>query len=361
MKKLIILVCLILNVTLVYGRGGVDGGGGNGVVCRDQAGNITDVRMLDLYEGEILYGLQFSDRFNDVESGLREIATKLHKPHLEYSFLAAYQNFKMLPTGVRLEPIDDSGHIFTPANCKIEQVANYYNANAIYVVSDFYNKMSLTDQIALVVHEALYATDRVQNVENSRYARRVTSHALSDNFEFDNPNEGAPTKKGLMCTTPTKSSGFSNTVGNYVLNPNLEKPTTFWAIPIVTTSGFYNWRFQFLTLNGHTVYSKTYIDINIDMNEFDFPMMPLINKPSTGDEVSSYSTLISKLDVGQSFGYELKNKEVNLDMFTEPTPLPGPWMDNWSSNYMYLSWIGFDPGDEVQNAQFLCTEITLFP
>jgi hypothetical protein len=359
MRKLIILVCLILNVTLVYGRGGVDGGGGNGVVCRDQAGKITDVRMLDLYEGEILYGLQFSDRFNDIESALKEVATKLHKPYLEYSFLAAYQNFKMLPTGVRLEPIDDSGHIFIPANCKIEQVANYYNANAIYVVSDFYNKMSLTDQVGLIVHEALYATDRVFNVENSRYARRVTAHAISDNFQFEDPAYGAPTKKGLMCVTPTSTSGIGNRVGNYVLNPNLKKATSFWAIPINDSHN--NWRFQFLTLNGHTVYSKTYIDVDIDDNEFDFPMLPLVNNPSNGNGISSYSTLTSKFDVGQSFGYEFKNEEVNLDMFTGPTPTPGPWMNNWSSNYMYLSWIGFDPGDEVQKAQFLCTEVTLYP
>lgn len=359
MKKLIILVCLILNVTLVYGRGGVDGGGGNGVVCRDQAGNITDVRMLDLYEGEILYGLQFSNRFNDIESALKKVAAKLHKPYLEYSFLAAYQNFKMLPTGVRLEPIDDSGHIFIPANCKIEQVANYYNANAIYVVSDFYNKMSLTDQVALVVHEALYAADRVQNVENSRYARRATARAISDNFQFDDPGEGAPTKKGIMCVTPTATSIHGNRVGNYVLNPNLKKSTSFWAIPI--DDDYNNWRFQFLTLNGHTVYSKTYIDVDIDLNEFDFPMMPLVNKPSSGSGVASYTTLMTNFDQSQSFSYELKNKEVNLNMFTGPTPAPGPWMDNWSSNYMYLSWDGFDPGDKVQQAQFLCTEITLFP
>lgn len=358
MKKLTILVCLIANMTIAYGRGGVDGGGGNGVVCRDHSGVITNVRMLDLYEGEILYNLQFSNRFNDVESALKEIALKLHQPHLEYSFLAAFQNFKMLPAGVRLEPINDSGHIFIPANCKIEQVANYYNANAIYVVSDFYNKMSLTDQVALVIHEAIYASERLQGVKNSRYARRVTSRAVSDNFNFENPFEGAPTKKGILCGTPTKDSG-NNQIGKYVFNKQLEKPTTFWAIPI--NDGYNNWRFQFLSLNGHTVYSKTYIDVDIDKNEFDFPMMPLENKKPVESEIATFSTLQSSFDAGQSFGYELVNEEVNLDMFTGQTPTPGSWMNNWSSNYMYLSWTGFDPADEVTKAQFVCTEITLFP
>lgn len=357
MKKCLVLVSLIFGLSVAYG-GGVDGGGGNGVVCRDQSGSITNVRMLDLYEGEILYGLQFSHQFNDIESALNEIAHKLHKPYLEYSFLAAYKNFKMLPPGVRLEPIDDSGHIFIPANCKIEQIANYYNANAIYIVSDFYNKMSLTDQIALVVHEALYVADRLQNVENSRYARRVTSHALSDDFQFEDPAEGAPTKKGLLCVTPTSSSIMGNRVGNYVLNPKLKKPTSFWAIPI--DDGYNNWRFQFLTLNGHSVYSKTTIDVEIEAQEFDFPMAPLVNKSSNGSRITSYSTLDSAFDLGQSFSFELRNEEVNLDMFSTPIPPQGPWMNNWSSQYMYLSWTGFDPGDEVVSAQFLCTEITIY-
>lgn len=359
MKKLIMFIILTLSTTIVYGRGGVDGGGGNGVVCRDQSGNITSVRMLDLYEGEIMYGLQFSNRFNSIESALKEIANKMHKPNLEYSFLAAYQNFKMLPTGVRLEPIDDSGHIFIPANCKIEQVANYYNANAIYIVSDFYNKMSLTDQVALVVHEAIYAADRLNNVENSRFARRVTARAISDNFQFDDPFEGTPTKKGILCVTPTKTSMIGNRVGRYVLNSNLKKPTSFWAIPI--EDNLYNWRFQFLALNGHTVYSKTYVDVYIDKDEFNFPLMPLVKEPATDNQVASFTTLISNFDRGQVFSYELKNKEVNLDMFSGRTPPPGPWMDEWSSNYMYLSWTGFDPGDKVEQAQFVCTEITLFP
>ena len=357
MKKLSILVCLFLNASFVYGLGGVDGGGGNGIVCRDLNRNITEVRMLDLYEGEILYGLQFSDRFNDIESALKEVANKMNNPYLEYLFLDTYQNFKMLPAGVRLEPINDSGHIFIPNNCKIEQVANYYNSKSIYIVSDFFNKMSLTDQVGLIVHESLYATERAYKVENSRYARRVTAHAISDNFYFDDPNDGAPTKKGLLCSTPTFESG--NRIGNYVINPNLKKTTSFWAMPI--NDSYANWRFQFLTINGHTVYSKTYIDVDIDMNKFNFPLMPLVHEPSTGNGITSYRTLISKLDTNQFFGYELKNRDVNLDMFSTPAPPPGNWMDNWSSNYMYLNWKGFDPGDEVNKAQFLCTEVTLFP
>lgn len=356
---MIFLLFLVLNLAMASDDGGgVDGGGGNGVICRSADETITDVRMLDLYEGEILSGLQFSDRFTSIESALKEVASKLHSPHLEYMFLAAYQNFKLLPSGVRLEPIDDSGHIFIPGNCKIEQIANYYNSNTIYVVSDFFNQMSLTDKVALIVHETIYTIDRAQEVENSRYARRVTAHALSDNFSFEDPREGAPTKSGLLCTTPTIKGIYGNKIGSYVLNPELKKNTSFWAIK--RDDGFNNWRFQFINLNGHTVYSKTYIDVRIDQSEFDFPMMPLLNVTSNEHSSSVFSSLMSTFDMGQSFSYEFESKEADLNMFSGPKPSPGSWMKDWSSNYMYLSWTGFDPGDEVYKAQFLCSELIIY-
>jgi hypothetical protein len=356
--KHLILLCLLIQSWNLYAKGGVDGGGGNGVVCRDQAGAITSVRMLDLYEGEILHSLQFSDNFTDIESALKELAIKMKQPFLEYSFLAAYRSFKFLPKGVRLEPIDDSGHIFIPRDCKIEQLANYYNPSSIYVVSDFFEKMSLTDQVALVVHEALYANERAMGVDNSRYARRVTAYALADNFDFEDPQAGAPTKKGLLCYTPTAQSG-NNRLGNYVMNENLTRATSFWAIPLA--GGHHNWRFQFLHINGHAIYSKTYIDVNIDKKDFNFPLESLVNKAPTDNQVASFSTLKSNIDNGMSFGYELKNTMLNLDMFTGVVPRPGPWMNKWSSQYMTLSWVGFDPNDKVENAQFLCSEVTLFP
>lgn len=351
LTKLIGFMLLIFNTVVLASDGGVDGGGGNGVVCRDSSDSITSVRMLDLYEGEILYSLQFSDSFSTVENALKEVSQKMHAPHLEYMFLSTLNNFKMLPTGVRLKPINDSGHIFIPSNCKIEQVANYYNSKMIYVVSDFYNKMSLTDKVGLIVHETLYYMDRLNNVTNSRYSRRVTAHALSDNFEFEAPYEDAPIKKGLFCTTP-----IGRTSGRYIFNPGLKKATGFWAIP--SSDPYNNWRFQFTMINGHTVYSKTYLDVDID-EDFSFPLELIENKPSTGNGILSTGSLISKLDINQSIVYELKNDEVNLDLFTGPTPTPGPWMDNYSSNYMYLSWTGFDPGDKFEKVQFVCTEITI--
>ena len=71
LTKLIGLMLLIFNTMVLASDGGVDGGGGNGVVCRDSSDSITTVRMLDLYEGEILYSLQFSDSFSTVEKALR--------------------------------------------------------------------------------------------------------------------------------------------------------------------------------------------------------------------------------------------------------------------------------------------------
>ncbi len=41
--------------------GGVDGGGGKSVVCRDNSGAITSAEVLDLYEGRIQFGLSIQE------------------------------------------------------------------------------------------------------------------------------------------------------------------------------------------------------------------------------------------------------------------------------------------------------------
>ena len=50
------------------------GAGGNALVCRNTAGAITSARMLDLYEGEILYGLEFNELQVDIEEKLKELS-----------------------------------------------------------------------------------------------------------------------------------------------------------------------------------------------------------------------------------------------------------------------------------------------
>lgn len=47
--------------------GAVDGGGGKGVVCRDQSGKISSAELLDLYEGRVQFGFNIPSSPDSVD------------------------------------------------------------------------------------------------------------------------------------------------------------------------------------------------------------------------------------------------------------------------------------------------------
>ena len=59
--KILFSLSIILFSLNGHTTGGIDGGGGNGVVCRDQNQNISHVRLLDLFEGEVLHQLVINE------------------------------------------------------------------------------------------------------------------------------------------------------------------------------------------------------------------------------------------------------------------------------------------------------------
>ena len=142
MKFLLTMMAMTLSLTAFASRG-IDGGGGNAVVCRDDQKKIVSARLLDLYEGEILYGLKYEKLSTSIDTGLRDgvngvYGAKIGQGNL-FLFKSIKNSFRLLPSGVALKPINDSGHIFIPGGCKVEQVANFYNMANIYIVSDIYN------------------------------------------------------------------------------------------------------------------------------------------------------------------------------------------------------------------------------
>ena len=166
MKQLVLIATLVsfftpTSLLAQLRRGGMDGGGGNAVVCRNSTGQINSAQLLDLYEGQALYDLQptqfdanltykeialeVSNRMSgsslgqNLAFGISSVNDSAENTLRRY-FLVAETNysdfakdsinsvldlFRVLPDGIDLAPVEDSDHFILPRNCKIEQVAIY--------------------------------------------------------------------------------------------------------------------------------------------------------------------------------------------------------------------------------------------
>ena len=88
--------------------------------------------------------------------------------------------FKPIPAGVRLVPSDDALPVFIPEGCKIEQAASFVNEGNIFYDTEIWQKLSATNQAALILHEIVYLEDRLTGAIDSRNARYMVGLLFSD-------------------------------------------------------------------------------------------------------------------------------------------------------------------------------------
>ncbi len=347
MKRLFLLglTLTFLNAFAQHEGGGVIGGGGDGIVCREGE-EIISVELLDIYEGRILHNRHYDSMESMTVAGaLNRAAAKLYSYSDQSSeanatlFRSMLSKFHFLPSGTRLEPINDSGHIFIPPNCKIEQVANFYNPEKIFVVSDFYNKMDVLNKAALVVHETLYWFERLNKVENSRYARRVVGAVFDRDFIFEKPT--SDNRKKLICSTPV---GKTPGLFNYEFNPGLKKITSFEMVKVGK-----HYQMQFILLNGHMVHSRISFEVDKSMSQNWF------EKGNSEDtEWSTASSLMSSgLNEGEFLNLSYTQKDAK-EIFPD-LPLEG-----YRINQIKVSWEGSDPGDSFEKLEFLCADVEFY-
>ncbi len=308
MKKILLVLSVIFLSLTSYG-GNERGNGGSGVVCRNADGSIRSAELLDIYEGRVLGGLRYSDLPGTIDQKFNQVIADVFKEAPNFGIWSIIYTIKdnivMLPPGVELEPINDSLHISIPRNCKIEQVANFYNQKKLFINSDIYKSFDDLNRLGLLLHEILYYMDRATGVTNSRYVRRSVAKLLSDNFRADFP------------------LNISETVGTYLCSTSSEKITEFFAIP----KGNNEWKFLFTVLNGHRIFSEKYAIVKASSDIF-----PVTRVNDQADIYTEYD-LVSKID----------GDEVLLLGF--------------STEAMKIGWTGFDPDDSIDMETFTCGEI----
>ena len=250
--KFWILAIFVMSVNAFASTGGVDGGGGKAVVCRDSQGQILSAQSFDLYEGSVMFGLlpKFFEEGLEVAvslspkaaidpwekraaSALANIPSSKLQQMISHRMSLVQKSMRLVPANSQLLPVDDSFEVIAPKNCFIEQAANYFNDRLILVSEEIWNAFDETSKAALMVHEAIYALNRMQGAKDSRISRKMVATLFDGQTQLEDFEDGLPADK-LQCAASNDR---------------------FWAFPS-TRWGMNGWTLQFESLGGHLVLSK---------------------------------------------------------------------------------------------------------
>lgn len=239
--------------------GGISDGGGNSVVCRNTAKQITSAILLDLYEATKLHKLQLvkNDSSRDyleialeaakkIDSGggghdvtytsrtqINGVATgpvsfgilpSMSTRSLEILVTNIFGSFNLV-SDASLTPIDDYKTLLIPKNCQIEQTAIYIDeTNEVHIVEEIWNALDNTNKAALLVHEAVYKNMRISGEDNSNRTRNAVGHAFTTEI-FPNILDGVPNNV-LVCGTEDNSPKYIFAV--YEETPGIATFQFFW-------------------------------------------------------------------------------------------------------------------------------------
>ncbi len=294
-------------------RGGVDGGGGKSVVCRDDQNNIISAQSLDLYEGRTMYGLNIptSDETMElqIDRALKTFPTR--QSIIELNVTTVKEKMTLLAAGTQLSEVNDSYDVIFPQGCKAEQLARYYSDEKILVSGDIWKHLSNTDKAALVLHEAIYSLNRNYGALDSRQSRHIVMNLFDANTKWTDPNLNIP-EDALLC---------------FSMNGSL----FMWAFQNVEK----NWVLQFGVVGNTTIVSKKQAILYVNPNEaFNFNEAKKI-EITKGDNLIGSSVM---MDLTLNSDFE-GNDSITLKKVWEPVVLTnGRTMSGYQTLRYYLSW-----------------------
>lgn len=238
--------------------GGMEGGGGKSVVCRDPQGKITKAEILDLFEGRTQYQLKYVESqlpWKDQVIDLFQKSGISAKPSINYEIFDWYQNaikyLNILPINVTLKDTNDSFEVVAPKGCNIEQTAIYQNDNQILINGEIWNALSETQKATLLIHESSYRFLRVYGETNSIRARHFTAYILSGGKIEDTFTDRKDAK--AICAVP----GFAYN-------------TSFLVFPsYLDENGIKKAKIQFINIGGREVLSKSVAEIDLRFEEWE--------------------------------------------------------------------------------------------
>lgn len=165
---LAILVWLAANVSFAA-SGTTVGNGGNSIVCKNSAGKVTSVEMLDLYEARINgLTLKFNSRLSSYKDVINENLDRWQdvapRRVAQYKkWLDEFESETMFVSGIQIPVIPDTGSVVLPKGCELKPIAFQRPESELlpgvkrYTVSrDLWNLMDEVQRAGLVMHELIY-------------------------------------------------------------------------------------------------------------------------------------------------------------------------------------------------------------
>lgn len=177
-----------------FAVGGVDGGGGTGVMCGDQVSTLDlfeaqssglDLQTVsdDLDENIKYFGAKVSLHFA-LESGPADIPTPGIQSRADFMLKVMKKEivskFRDIPDNQRLAFFSDATLPSLPTNCHFVQLAYYDDGtNTLYRDPRYWSKMDVRNQTALIIHEYVYRRARRFKIKNSDETRKLIGHFFS--------------------------------------------------------------------------------------------------------------------------------------------------------------------------------------
>lgn len=180
------------------GFGGDDAGnGGHGVVCRDGAGNITSIELLDFYEARVLmHGLtpDLGNSSLSVDQKIDHALERISKldPYRAFVWrLRAHDFLKYtLMVKEKLPLVNDFGKLTLPPECSVEQIAlqkkaEFPESKVFKVNARLWSLLDRDEQAGLILHEVIYEEAIRLSHKDSVHARYFNEN-LTANGKLEN-------------------------------------------------------------------------------------------------------------------------------------------------------------------------------
>lgn len=182
------LITGALTATSVF-AGTKDGGGGPSIICNGPDGKVKTAQLLDLYEGQIRYGLTIP---KTAEPASQQLTTAFNRltgynwfiaSDVEEALTKAESDVSFLPAGVIMAPGVDLGDSYAaviPNGCQLAYVGYYEAGGTLRISKDIWDLLGQTDRAALFMHEALYMVGRnIGQQSSSLVAREMNGYLFS--------------------------------------------------------------------------------------------------------------------------------------------------------------------------------------
>ncbi len=250
--------------------GTINGGGASGLACTLPDGS-TRVRLLDMMESTQVWNLEELPVNPATEQeAIDLLAEKLTvhfwnpwsitKAEMKSGMVTLIQEFlhgaTFLKPGQDLNAVHDVHTPIADPNCKLVQIAMFYNESKFLVDTDLWLQLSWLDRAALLGHELIYLESRLNGESDSINTRKFISYLFSTHG-LTPIASGAPEERAAIMSC---NAWQADETGPLM--------ASLFAYESTQPDGKVRSNFVFVSLDGRSQIFRTGFDSAISLNDF---------------------------------------------------------------------------------------------